>query len=337
MTTFTTFENNTANDSNDLIGKMKTFLETNGFIIEDFFQEGNGQRLHVSKNGLYYNFKSFTNESPFSQSSTSNTNSWQSTDAEPYNSGICGNVSKSYDNTLDYDRQLGSLTDDYSGNEDLSQPQANPILTTDGPIIEYDFFYNEKVFYIVCQFNSGYYSHMAFGELDKMGDYEGGSFISATFYHRFSNFSTTYLPTPSMYAKNYQDRSYYANQVLINKSVRKMSGLIPTNENNQTPIYNFEFIRKSKNPFLNGKGTLIPESFYTIEKIDNTYKNMPIGTVNGVYMVYFENYTPKEIITIGSRIYVVFPFWKKESPWDDTDKKSSGLGLAIQVDNNYTA
>lgn len=339
MTIFNTFETNSATDANDLIGKLKTFLESNSFVVEDFFQEGNGQRLHVSKNGFYYNFKSFINEVPFSQATSGQQSDWKNTDAEPYNSGICMCLSTSYDNSLDYDRQPGSITDEYTGNEKPDGDWAgNPILLTDGAIVEYDFFYNGNVVYIACQFNPGYYTHLCFGEMDKIGEYDGGSFCNGSFYHYFENFSTSNTPRPALYCANilnFGEPNYVMTQVKIGEVIKKARGLIPTEDYGSTILYDLEFIRKSKNPFLGGKGTLIPEQFY-IEEIYETARDMPVGTLNGLYNVYFENYTPKEIITVGTRRYVLFPYWQKTSPWNDTVLESSGMGVAIQVDNNYT-
>lgn len=341
MSIFNQYEKNTALDANDLLGKLKTFIETRGFTILDFFQEGTGQRLHASRNGTIYNFKSFIDTAPFSSATAFDITDWQQVDSEPYNSGICLSISNGYVNTTAYDEQEGAIFDN-NYNMDNDNVIGNPILLTDGAITEYDFFYNGNVIYIACQFNAGYYSHLCFGDIDKIGVYNKGGFASGSFYHKFDVFRTNDTPRPSLYCKNKElfsgsDESYLFNQILIDNSVRKIGGFIGT-VNGNSNVFEWDFTKRSKNPFLSGKGTLLSSLFFTEEKVDgDTSSIMPVGTAKGLYNVYFENYAPKEIITIGARHYVVFPYWQKSSPWDDTIQESSGMGVAIQVDGSYVA
>jgi hypothetical protein len=56
------YETGSATGVNDLIGKLKTFLETNGYTINSFTAIKTGYRLHVQKGDLYINLRSAFNE-----------------------------------------------------------------------------------------------------------------------------------------------------------------------------------------------------------------------------------------------------------------------------------
>jgi len=65
------YETGSATGVNDLIGKLKTFLETNGYTINSFTAIKTGYRLHVQKGDLYINIRSAFNETYVAQNQSS--------------------------------------------------------------------------------------------------------------------------------------------------------------------------------------------------------------------------------------------------------------------------
>lgn len=333
MSIFTVVEQGTATDADDLLSKLRVFAVANGFTEVDYKAGArSGSILSLSRNGVYFNLKSYVNDAPFSSASAGEITDWQ---ASLFNDGIVCSLSNAYDALEPWDEQEGFET------------KGAPILQTDANILSYDFFYNGSVIYIACQYLSGKYSHMCLGDVTKFGVYEKCGFVSATYKHDF-NSSGLIDPLndhvrPCIYAATEIDtgdipRAYTL--VNMNNTVTTVHGNVGHYDRNVLQyMAGFDYtydVKNSNNSFLGGKGTFLKGMFLANMDIDGGVNHfLPVGTVDGVFVAYFQNYSVKEVVNIGTRYYVCIPFYQKPSPWVDTDRPSGGLGVIIEVNASY--
>ena len=337
MSNFNIKERGEALDSSDLMLKLKTFLQNNTSFsiirdgslqtqIVEGITEPNPDNWYVFQNeGYFYNFKSFYNEAPFSQSNQTHDNSWGNIN-ETRNQGICLNISSSFSLSNEWDRQNGYYQD------------GAPILKTSEEIIEYDFFYNGSIVYVICQYNNLSFSHLCFGAMNSFKG-ENIPFCSGNFYHQFDSLTINQKELVNFYNSGVEDGQ---NIMFKNGIAQKFSGNINTNsyitenEVSGIPLYSMPELKRSKNVF-SGKHTLVKGMFFDnrkYKKIENNF--YPTEYIEGINFVYFETFFEKEELTIGVNKYIAYPFTTKTNPFNDNDVSSSGLGILIKVDNYFT-
>lgn len=160
------YETGTALSPIDLIGKLKYFVESNGWTVNRYQDEGTGKNLSISKNGLYFNFRALQNEkNPIDGGRT----------------GIYGLLccpSLGFDNSKTWSKQPGYPKDlTYSNNDFLYSGISLP----DTAISAYHFISGDKYLYIITEIVVGSFQYMLCGSLVKSGNYVGGEFMTATF------------------------------------------------------------------------------------------------------------------------------------------------------------
>ena len=61
------YSTGTATDVVDLVNKLATFIEANGWTRDDLSNEGTGRRYHAHRGAQYLNMRAYLNEDPSSE------------------------------------------------------------------------------------------------------------------------------------------------------------------------------------------------------------------------------------------------------------------------------
>jgi hypothetical protein len=158
------YETGSATDRDDLLNKLRIFLVANGWTQNYFVTDGGGYRLHISKNGIYANFRT----------SSGSNDSILTTNWSHNNTWFAMNVSTGYDETKSWSLQPGAPYCPFGAPGSL----ASGFLIT-GSIISYYFFAQDNSFDVVAEITSGVFRSMHAGELTKFGSYTGGTYMTS--------------------------------------------------------------------------------------------------------------------------------------------------------------
>lgn len=169
------YSTGTSTGPNDLIDKLRVFLEAEGWTTNDFSVDGTGYRLHVQKTAsdstvMYFNFRSAIAESGVFGSASGGF------EGDLTGIGICGSLG--YDALLAWNLQptfcAQRLNDASYGGGNVIAPLSTSAIPA------YYFFAIGDSIHVVVEGTSGIFSMMSFGMIKKQGVYTGGQYITAS-------------------------------------------------------------------------------------------------------------------------------------------------------------
>lgn len=155
------YETGTATGRDDLLAKLKVFLEGDGWATNMYAADGTGYRLHVSKSGVYANLRSTNNEELVPG-------------YEGYHCSVTGiglNLSTGYDAGQSWITQPGYPTGNWGS-------VCTPLIDLPGAIPAYWFFSNGTEVDVVIEVSTSVYESLHWGELVKCGSYANGLYFS---------------------------------------------------------------------------------------------------------------------------------------------------------------
>lgn len=324
MTSFTAKSIGVYINSEELIFNLKTLAENNGFTVELYDDNiidsvNRGKRLHLSKDGLFYNFSAVENISPVKNSSD---------DSKYINNSISSlscNISTGFNPLNDWFKNTGASV--------YNLPEQNIRSCELNNNSKYWIYINDKSITIISKFNATNYSMLFAGKLLSLNPLDN-CFIVTGSSNTYNNFNSidNILKNRTPFASN--NTSNHSTIILNNVNLDEY-GLY---ENHYTgsgdyPIFTINkttgkgLINRSDNIF-NGTSLLFPIEYY---KRDSLNGNMsPIASVDNIFIVNMKNHLPENEFNIGLNQYIVFPFNRKYSP-HSYNNDGFGLGIAIKV------
>lgn len=333
MTAFTAQDIGICLNAEDLLLRVKTLAEVNGYTVLNYSDNiistiNRGKRLHLSKNGKFYNFAGVSLKAPVADGSADtkySTNNLQS---------ISCSVSTAFDVSKDWHRNTGSSS---AGGLSQDTSTIRSIQVADNS--NYWIYINDKSIIIITKFNPTNYSIMFLGELFNYSLTDSTHFVTAS-----SETYSNYYATESIL----RNRRPFASQNTINttsmilNNINLDDSLIRLFENHYSETATSSYpkftmnralatgmIARSDNVF-NGTSLLFPIEYYKKDTDGGTSNMQPIGEVNNVFIVNMKNHQPETSFNIGTNQYIIFPFNRKYSP-QAYDNEGFGLGIAIKV------
>lgn len=172
------YQTGTSTGPDDLLDKLRIFLNGDGWTVNSWATDGTGKRLHVQKGSsptLYFNFRSATNE----YGSTITEDNFNGANGAV--TGILVNGSTGYSGAQPWHKQPG-----YAQNIDYNDYSfgmvISPVSVTAIP--SYYFFTVDRTVHIAVEITSGKFQFISFGCLEKEGSYTGGQFFTGSFSSR---------------------------------------------------------------------------------------------------------------------------------------------------------
>jgi hypothetical protein len=334
------YATNSATGVNDLMDKLRTELVTNsGFTENSYITEGNGKRLHVTKNGMTFNIKSFIGETTPAGGVTQ--------------TGIFMNAGTGYNGANAWHDQTGVLK--YNSNAAYLIPG---MVQLTGAIVAYHYFHfsdtNYEVVYFFVESPAGTYQRLLFGRLDrsKMGSHwtsgVDGMFYQGSQSHNnsaYSNSLTLFGENQSGYWN--EGRPKGALYGTVNGTTAWMSGdfAIPQAQFSPSRVQCFDSISKSGSVWLDSPNTFNSAPiqlpillFVTLDAsqtpgVSNTVPYSAVGELPFLYWVNILNISPGSNISVSTTNYKCFPFRKKSDVWNsnDTTVGTYRFGLSVQL------
>lgn len=331
MTVFTAQDSGICLNAEDLLLRLKTLTEANGFTVENYSDNiisGNtrGKRLHLSKSGKYYNFCGVSGEAPTNDSGAD-------ADYATYSlQSLSCNISTAFNLANNWYRNTGAS----SANTD-AQDQATIRSIQVANNSNYWIYVSSKAIVVITKFNSINYSILYAGELDCYSATDS-LFITTASSETYDNYYSTESilrnrrPFASQNATN--QTSFILNSLNLDTTLTRLyENHYSSVTTNNYPKFTIDtsagtgLITRSDNTF-NGTSLLFPIEYY--KKDTSTADMYPIGQVENVFIVNMKNHQPETIFNIGTNEYIVFPFNKKYSP-HAYNNEGYGLGIAIKI------
>lgn len=172
------YSTGTSTGPNDLLDKLRVFLEAEGWTTNLYTAVGAGYRLHIQKTAsdgtvMYFNFRSAIAETGTTLITPDNNGSTNGT----VTAGILVNGSTGYDIGSLWHSQPGFPINPYDNKGYAGC--MNPMSTSAIPA--YYFFTVDDTVNVAVECTSGKFQFMSFGLLEKQGIYTGGQFFCASF------------------------------------------------------------------------------------------------------------------------------------------------------------
>jgi hypothetical protein len=324
------YETGTATDQHNLLDKIRTFCVTQGWTQNGWADDGTGKRLHLSKNGLYFNFRSAVNERVFS--------AYYFYSSYAYVTGIALCGSTGYDGGEDWDNQPGGPVSNYS-----SYTWGVCIKDVSGAIPAYHLFtLGANSVCLVVEYQSGKYQYLVWGELDKSdaGTYTGGQFVVGSRSAATASYGSepdplgvfgypadigdcpqlaVWMDVDSITEYWWPGGSYVTRYAATTRMVRinGLSGRVDPTNGGQKGLAS-PLIRATPNAF-NGLTSLHVLEVIAEREAD---KWSYIGRIPNMRMLNMTNYSPGDEITLGSDTWMVFPQHGKADTYPE-------VGLAV--------
>lgn len=300
-------------NAEDLLAKINTFATSNGYtsnLFSDNIISGTtrGKRLHLSKNGKYYNICGVSGKAPVAENAT--------IDGYYTNiQAIYGNISTAFDSAaLWYNNtNANALTSIRS-----AQVSANA---------NYWLYCNDKVLIVITKFTNTNYSTMIFGEINCYSAADSAFFLTASGYNRSpTTNSSGLLPIsdPFLLAST----SDLNTNIILNNSFITLAStiyqlwstgnnsvqgrpFINWPSNSPSPNSPYDTSGKQTNVFT-GTSVFIPIQFFIL----NASLYQPLGYIKDLSHIDFDKFQSEQVLTIGSNSYTAFPYVKKNFPRD---------------------
>ncbi|TCL74247.1 hypothetical protein EDC14_1004185 [Hydrogenispora ethanolica] len=326
--------NGTATSSVDLLDKLRQFLIANGWTVNLFEGDDTGRRLHVRKGTNYVNFKAAVGKPVFPNVSST-------TEAANYGIGI--NPSTGFDSTRDWHSQPGAAADM------MDRPIGAAIQLAKTGDIEYHLFSLSEPDAVFVVATSGpintdptqnTYQMMVFGNLNKIGSWDGGEFAGASkpgyFMPDSLETSQTRIFSQAVYSTLFVrgDIDAFAKGWLCNcetqttvqhgNTGKRVIGLLKETNGALTPyaLPSYDLLQSKANTVgytsnvFNALSVNLP--FYLLAQRDPNADNIfsPIGTIPHAYYCNTKYLAPGSAYPmdyVDGNDYKVFPFSKKGS------------------------
>jgi len=346
------YQTGTSTGPDDLLDKLRTFLSSNGWTINEWSDEssmyeswsglnGSGKRLHVQKTAgdstvMYFNFRSVNRGVVFEDHSTdSSIESYGKYKAEI--TGIALNGSTGYSASNNWDKQPG-----YMQSSDGSWGVCMTELSLTA-IPAYYFFQDGDTVIVCVEYQSGKFQWLAFGLLEKQGTITGGQFLagSVNCYDPSEQILNPGNYLSMFFAKGY---SAFGNGAVYldadSSAAWRSSGYMGSNSgdthaqdiqfpglpaNRETPSWNDSntinsfFITRAPNHY-NGLAPMVP--LYVLCKRSNGNYSL-LGWPKSIRMLNCYYYDPAEEYNLGSDVWKIFPQHSK-------DDKGNMMGFAVK-------
>lgn len=331
----------TATDLNDLMTKFKDHLVNDaGYTLDSFITEGTGKRLHVHKNSMYFNFRSFSAESTPVGGTTQ--------------SGVFMNAGTGYSGATPWYDQAGVLK--YNSNTNYLLPG---MVQLSSAIVAYHFYYysaasDYDVIYFFVEAPAGTYQRLLFGRLatDVHGTHwdtpPEGMFYQGSQAHTTSAYSNTL----NLFGENqsgywFEGRAKGAVYGTVNSVTAWMSGdfSIPNSQFSPLRSQCFDSIMRTGSLWLatpnsfNSAPIQLPITIcVTLDTAALTTSNpnvpwCPVGELPFMYWINLLNINPSSNISISTDTYKVFPFRKKSDTWNSSDVNIGTYRFGLSVKN----
>lgn len=322
------YETGTASDQTDLMNKLSTFAQANGYT-QDYYN-GTNRHLSLSRSvdNLYVSF------------------AWDGADYIQIYQAL--NYEAAHDEEpWDQDNDSGNGTNDPDTYPDRGR-QVSAIGS--GSFTKYHFFAytNPHNIFVVLEFSPGLYRHFGFGEIDKTGTWTGGAWVGGHLWNPGDNFASYDYPAAAWHsvlldANSYTTGTYYGIYSTGAQATLHCEGLpgqaasskwgtcvyyqlddvdIGTDRDGNSRIRICGGFRGG--PSACQFGIFLPDlsnGFVPIIPIDIFYFNGD-GGVDGVYYlgrlpnvghIHLEGIDPAEEITVGSDTWIAFPMVRKSN------------------------
>lgn len=295
------FQTGTASSPADLISLLATFAAANGWVV---YTPTSGYVFHNPSTGQYLGV-------------STNTNTIILAGALGYSSGA------------GYNTQPGATSHTARVNECA------------GPFKAYYFFSGPGYIHIVVERSTNYFKHFMFGELEKAGSYTGGHYFDATYHDMTENSSSSKNPNlPDNTGHRYlfdaggYGSPFYGTLRLDydgksgNWLSRGSQGASTTDNNAYKSVVRYRYSRYwpfyfNSPSLFNQRTVLIPVDVF-VGRGSNLFS--PVGSVKDFRFLNIKNFTPGEILTLGSDEWYVFPHISKTATWDDPSSSVPSSG-----------
>jgi hypothetical protein len=321
-----------------LLIDISVFCQAAGYTINSLTNEGTGNRLHISKNGRFFNFRSHINEA-IAGGYSFNQYALYMNASTGYNSGNTWYQQPGY-----FDYNDGSPRSFLAG-----------MVRLDNTNTQYHFFYHTTaiydVVYIFVRNEEGYWQHLLFGNIDTskysaalttpQGMFYQGS--KSPFNDMYSNAITLFGDgiTSIWNAENPQGAIYLSFSG-NNRWHSGNFGLTQTWMSPQRPQVIDGICKKSTilNNALSGISnipTFLPIELYVGQIVSpipaGLTGQIPIGELPNIYFTNINNLAEVSEVKMGTiDRYRIIPFSKKSDTWDYVDHTNGTYryGLAIK-------
>jgi hypothetical protein len=299
------YETGSATGVNDLVNKLATFIEANGWTRDSLGDEGTGRRYHAHNGSVYVNMRSFNSEAV--------TTNIQNGSNSTLSHSIAFNVGSGYSGASAWYNQAGTPQ-----NSAAVKSTSGVHLIT-GAIPAYHFFAHnagDNIF-VVIEYASGMYQRFGFGTLTKYGSYTGGEYmvgnsrghgtitaeLSGIGFFRGVGGSGGTMPAyvnvdvDAESGWHYNSTASYGatrrpiTEYTIHKAVSRIARIMPNTHN----------------------GLVVKDPVIACVERSTTSDGIfsPIGELPGVFYTSLANLVPSQQVTFGSEDYRVFPFLSK--------------------------
>lgn len=327
------YSTGSATGVNDLVDKLATFIEANGWTRDSLGNEGSGRRYHAHNGSQYLNVRAHTNE-------TVNSNVAQSSSGNSANVyGVAINIGTGYSGASAWYNQAGvpqGLSSKY---------MTAGIQRVTGAIPTYHFFAHNSGANIVCvvEYSAGFFQYFAFGVLAKYGSFTGGDYFigSDTGVSSFA-WGSSFLSPPLGFISSPVANTSAA---FIKATVDAEAGWKFAQNNAANPtgvrrildnITRFSGGLAIQPNTFNSVSVLVPVKAHCYRDTTNdaTSNRSPLGEIPNVFFVTMKTLTPGQQVAVGSDNYRVFPFFTKDATTDTPSSAGSGhtatYGYAVQ-------
>jgi len=326
------YQTGSATDQTDLMSKLSTFAQANGFTEDNY--NGVNRFLSLSRptDSLYVTFY---------WDGVDNIQMWQAL-------GYTGGQAQT---------PWGQAND--SGNPDADWTTNYPDrgrginAIGSGPFTAYHFFAytNPYRIFVVLEFSAGLYRHFGFGKINKVGTWTGGAFVAA---HHWSFYSGSQDSPSSRYHSLLLDGAYVPSSDIASQyagATIHMTGLPEQNAatkwghvGSTTSGTNHPGNDTAGNPrdivyggFRNGLGVMnwgwllpdlsngfIPicpiELFYIYKDTSTRFWWYYLGNLPDIGMIHLHGINPAQEITIGSDTWIAFPAVRKSKIMNNNEE-----------------
>ena len=270
---------NSATNPIDFLQQLVTWLVTRGWTSNLSQAEGSGWRAHLSKNGVFVNFRAFINEANQFQMGTTNAYT-----------GISFYVGTGYNSGGAWNAQPGGPVVTGTSNH-----MGVVMRMTSGALPSFHLFDDgEDNITVVVEKSAGYFQHLGWGQLIKAGSFTGGAYFfgsdscyfgwNESYYCPFTNMS--YDGQPIFYVLADVD-SFTGKWVTCDTSsshtgktaYSPVQGRSTFANNTSIPGYGGYF-QDHQTSTQNGQANLLPLRVYVAR---DTYGASLLGTVSNIY------------------------------------------------------
>lgn len=331
------YQSGSSANIHSLLIDISDFCLSAGYTINSLTNEGTGNRLHISKNGRFFNFRSFIGENIVTYSTNQYALFMNASTA--YNAG---NTWYQQPNYFDY-------------NDGSAKSFIAGMVRLDSTISQYHFFHHTTgvydVIYIFVRNEEGYWQRLLFGNVDTakysanlttpQGMFYQGS--KAPFNNSYSNALTLFGDgVPSIWnAENPQGAAY----LNFSSTNRWHSGNFGLTQNWMSPqrpqiidgICKKSTILNNALSSISSVPTFLPIDLYVGQTVSTITSGLtgliPFGELPNIYFTNIYNLDEATILKMGTvDKYRIFPFSKKGDTWNYTDPSNGTyrFGLAVK-------